>query len=463
MVSTLPAANNNVSAAENYPFNTLAIRKLFVPWGISTAKTIVTKDPTENPVDPISLDVALVQRIPVLSTILEVITTTTGMGFAAVARVTQEKWVACGVRDEIQFGLKPGGELLLESTICNEIRDSLKPVIIDHVKEDPEFCNHHTPRQYGFQSYISIPIFLKNDGSFFGTLCAIDPRPAQLKNPRIIGMFNLFADLIAFHIAALQEMDRTQAMLRDTDMQLRGYQEEIRQYQHISNHNLQEPLRKLRLFSDILLSANARGDRDKVEFSALRINEFARGFSTMIQQLSDFSSLSLRSARTDFEITDLNVILADIVSRLSLMLKEKNATIDCGILHTIPAIPGQMSRLFYHLINNAIIYAKKDISPFIKVYSHDLTPEAVEKYAALLPGRRYCEICFIDNGIGIEAIQVEKIFDIFTHSSLKATESGVGMGLAQCRKIVSNHHGQITVHSELGQGATFSVILPLGS
>lgn len=421
----------------------------------------MTEDLPANPIDPISLDVALVQRIPVLSTILEVITLTTGMGFAAVARVTREKWVACGVRDEIRFGLTPGGELKLESTICNEIRDSLKLVVIDNVSEDPEFCDHHTPRQYGFKSYISIPIFLKNDGSFFGTLCAIDPKPAQLKNPRIIGMFNLFADLIAFHIAALQEMDKTQSLLRDSDMQLRNYQEEIRQYQHISNHNLQEPLRKLRLFSDILLSASARGDRDKVEFSTYRINDLARSFSNMIQQLTDFSSLSLRSAKTDFEITDLNVIFADIVNRLSLSLKERKAAIDCGILHSITAIPGQMSRLFYHLINNAITYAKKDVPPFIKVYSRDLTPEAIDRYAFLLPGRRYCEICFIDNGIGIEAIQLEKIFDIFTHSSLKAAENGVGMGLAQCRKIVANHHGRITVHSEPGEGATFSVILPV--
>jgi signal transduction histidine kinase len=181
----------------------------------------------------------------------------------------------------------------------------------------------------------------------------------------------------------------------------------------------------------------------------------------MIQQLTDFSSLSLRSSKTDFETTDLNMIFADIVSRLSLILKEKNATIDCGILHTIIAIPSQMSRLFYHLINNAITYAKKDTSPFIKIYSHDLTPEAIEKYPFLLPARRYCEICFIDNGIGIEAIELEKIFDIFTHSSLKAAESGVGMGLAQCRKIVANHRGRIMVHSEPGQGATFSVILPV--
>src|ERR1700722_2819514 len=237
MVPALPAEDNNVPPSKNHPPYPPAIRKLFVPWCISTTKTIVTGDPTANPTDPYSLDVAMVQRIPVLSTILEVITLTTGMGFAAVARVTTDRWIACGVRDEIQFGLKPGGELKLESTICNEIRDSGKAVIIDHVQEDAEFCNHHTPRQYGFQSYISIPIFLR-DGAFFGTLCAIDPRPAQLKNPRIIGMFTLFADLISFHLASLQEMEEARSILRESDMQLRNYQDEIRQYQHISNHNL---------------------------------------------------------------------------------------------------------------------------------------------------------------------------------------------------------------------------------
>jgi GAF domain-containing protein len=78
--------------------------------------------------------------------------------FAAVARVTDDKWVACAVRDEIAFGLVPGSELKLETTICNEIRQHHNPVVIDHVAEDELFANHHTPAMYGFQSYISFPI-----------------------------------------------------------------------------------------------------------------------------------------------------------------------------------------------------------------------------------------------------------------------------------------------------------------
>ena len=153
----------------------------------------------------IQADVEAINRIPVVPKILEVICRTTGMGFAAIARVTEDKWVACSVRDEIQFGLVPGSELKLETTICNEIRQSGEAVIIDHVDKDEAFAGHPTPAMYGFQSYISIPIICQ-DGTFFGTLCAIDPRPAKLNNPATIGMFKLFADLISFHITLVEQL-----------------------------------------------------------------------------------------------------------------------------------------------------------------------------------------------------------------------------------------------------------------
>src|ERR1700674_1587354 len=124
-------------------------------------------------------DIAAVQRIDAVPRILEVVCQSTGMGFAAVARVTDERWICCAVLDQIDFGLKPGGELKVETTICHEIRQSREPVIINNVAEDEAWCKHETPARYGFQSYISVPIILA-DGSFFGTLCAIDPRPARL-------------------------------------------------------------------------------------------------------------------------------------------------------------------------------------------------------------------------------------------------------------------------------------------
>lgn len=126
------------------------------------------------------------------------------MGFAAIARVTEDQWVTCSVKDSISFGLKPGDELKVETTICHEVRQKNEAILIDDVQKDPQYFDHHTPVIYGIQSYISVPIYRK-DGSFFGTLCAIDPKPARIKTPEILGMFKLFADLIAFHLQALDE------------------------------------------------------------------------------------------------------------------------------------------------------------------------------------------------------------------------------------------------------------------
>jgi hypothetical protein len=157
----------------------------------------------------IRADVDAMSSIQIMPKILEVICRTTGMGFAAVARVTEDKWVACAIRDEILFGLEPGSELKIETTICNEIRKSHAAVVIDHVDKDEVYVGHPTPAMYGFQSYISVPIICR-DGSFFGTLCAIDPRPAKLNNPETIGMFKLFADLLSFHLKLVEQVASTE-------------------------------------------------------------------------------------------------------------------------------------------------------------------------------------------------------------------------------------------------------------
>ena len=103
----------------------------------------------------------------------------THTGFVAVARVTEDRWIACQVSDDTEFGIKPGDELDIETTICREVRQCSQAIVIDHVDADPEWRTHPVPALYGFQSYASLPIFL-NDGSFYGTLCAIDREPRAL-------------------------------------------------------------------------------------------------------------------------------------------------------------------------------------------------------------------------------------------------------------------------------------------
>lgn len=203
-------------------------------------------------------DIKAVGRVAIVPYILETVCRTTGLGFSAVARVTPERWIACAVDDRIQFGLLPGGELKVDTTICHEIRQSGEGVIIDHVEKDDFYRSHHTPLQYGFQSYISLPIFRK-DKSLFGTLCGIDPNPALLNMPEVINMFKNYSKLIALHLDAEGTEDlhtRTREVLKRQLIALTGYGfEEDSSGNHIVPNIVD---RRSKEYKEIIAAANAK-------------------------------------------------------------------------------------------------------------------------------------------------------------------------------------------------------------
>ena len=125
----------------------------------------------------------------------------TRMGFAAVARVTEDRWIACQVEDRIEFGLDPGEELEIKKTICADVRDCGRAIVIDHVGADPEWRTHPVPTIYGFESYASLPIVLL-DGSFYGTLCAIDPEPRVLSAHDTVAALRALANRVAVILSA---------------------------------------------------------------------------------------------------------------------------------------------------------------------------------------------------------------------------------------------------------------------
>lgn len=120
----------------------------------------------------------------------------TRMGFVAVARVTEERWIAAQVVDRIGFGLDPGGELEVKQTICDDIRQCGQAIIIDRIADDPEWRTHPVPMLYGFESYASLPIVLAN-GEFYGTLCAIDPEERILSTVETVSILRDCADRLA--------------------------------------------------------------------------------------------------------------------------------------------------------------------------------------------------------------------------------------------------------------------------
>ncbi|MBO9563856.1 MAG: GAF domain-containing protein [Niastella sp.] len=412
-----------------------------------------------NQLEPaFATDVENIQQLDIVPSILELICRTTGMGFSAVARVTEQRWIACAVRDELNFGLVPGGELQIETTICNEIRGHGQPVVIDEVRTDAIFCNHHTPKLYGFESYISIPIFLKN-GQFFGTLCAIDPKPLPLKAMKMVTMFNLFADLIAYHLQSRDVALQQKELLTKTQLQLSSSLDDIRQFSYISQHTLQEPLRKLRVFSDLLAHENTLPADHKARGIAQKINGLATDFSNMIYGLTDFSG-DVNSA-VAFEIVDTNWIMAEAASKLRLLMKEKHAELQMEPLHQVQGNRGQITRLFYNLLNNALRFSRPGIPPLVRVYSRELTADEVIRLPITVNNVSYCKICFEDNGLGIAAVHREKIFDLFVRLHTKDDYPGLGVGLSQAKRIMRHHGGTIVVDSEPGVGSVFSLVFPL--
>jgi hypothetical protein len=122
-------------------------------------------------------DVEAISRLRAVPTILRVISETTGLRFTLVARVTDDEWVACAVHDELSFGLRAGGALALATTLCRKGRAIQAPVATDHASTDPVYCGHPTPGMYGFESYVSVPLF-RTDGRYFGRCAAWTPAPA---------------------------------------------------------------------------------------------------------------------------------------------------------------------------------------------------------------------------------------------------------------------------------------------
>ena len=396
-------------------------------------------------------DFEAVNKISLIPMMLDVICRTTGMGFAAIARVTEDRWLACSVRDEVSFGLTAGAELEIKSTICNEIRQNRQPVIIDHVDFDEDFQTHHTPKMYGLQSYISFPIILKN-GEFFGTLCAIDSKPAKVKDPKIMGTFLLFADLLSFHLQSIELMERGHFALLDASF-------ENSQYKQITNHNLQEPLRKIRIYSNLLLEQPQKANATGVQEIAGKINTFAKELSDMITSVSRFS------AKPPFEqspeLIDLNKILSNIRARLHDQLFENHIELSVDTFPAIVGIQHEMEEFFQQLITFMVSFPVHNESSFIRMYVKDIAADDIKQPLPSGKNMKFCNILIEHHHAAIDEYYTTNIFDIFIHSNSNATTGKYDAGLANCRKIIHRQGGDMTVEVAGGKSVRFSIILPV--
>jgi signal transduction histidine kinase len=370
-------------------------------------------------------DIELIKQIPVVEHILEVICRTTGMGFAAIARVTTKRWVACAVKDNINFGLVPGSELQIETTICHEIEKSKKAVIIDHVDQDEHFFGHHTPALYGFQSYISMPIILQ-DGTFFGTLCAIDPRPAQLNNPETIGMFKLYADLISYHLNAILQLS-----LSETKLLEEKKNSELRdQFIAILGHDLRNPVGAIRSSAQLMLR-KPLGDREQrlvtiIQDSAFRI-------TGLIENVLDFARGRLGSGIVLSKTEDENVegFISQVIAELQAIWPERVIEIRYDLSVPVNCDGKRIAQLFSNILGNAL------------TYGDNYTPVRVE----VASNREKFTLSVTNSGKQIPADKLARLFQPFSRGEGEQSKEGLGLGLYISSEIARAHGGSLSVTS----------------
>ena len=387
----------------------------------------------------LSADIAAVQGIAAVPRILEVVCRSTGMGFAAVARVTEQRWVCCAVRDEIEFGLVPGGELEVETTICHEIRQSHEAVVIDNVADDDAYCGHHTPAKYGFQSYISMPIILA-DGTFFGTLCAIDPRPARLNTPQTVGMFKLFAELIATHLEAVDRLAASEARLLNE----RETSELREQFIAVLGHDLRNPLASIAAGTKMLAREGSKAATG--EILGLMQKSVAR-MSALIDNVLDFARGRLGSGITLKRAPQsLQPVLNQVIAELRTSSPERKIETNFDLTQAVNCDGGRIAQLFSNLLGNSVTHGTAARPIQVQARTHDGA----------------FELSVANSGQPIPAEAMDGLFQPFYRVSAQEAHQGLGLGLYIASEIARAHGGRIDVTSS-PQETRFTFRMPLSN
>lgn len=231
---------------------------------------------------------------------------------------------------------------------------------------------------------------------------------------------------------------------------------ELEQYAYVASHDLQEPLRKIMVYTDLLRNDLPPGS--PVSSRLQKVLASANRMSSLIRDLLNFSRL-IKTERL-FSNVDLNGVVRNVLEDFELRVQETGATFEIGQLPQLEASPQQMNQLFYNLISNALKFRQDHVKPHIKISSATIDELDPNEFPDLQPGMRYFDISVEDNGIGFSEKYTRQIFEIFKRLHTRSKYEGTGIGLAICRKIARNHKGEIFAESNEGAGSIFHIILP---
>lgn len=233
--------------------------------------------------------------------------------------------------------------------------------------------------------------------------------------------------------------------LKDINLELEASNHDLQQFASVASHDLQEPLRKILIFSSMLKNNHLGELSEPGSLYLEKIISSSNRMKTMIVDVLSYSRLSTYT--NNFELTDLSDIIHEVLDDYEILIADKNAEIIVGELPSAEVNRGQIRQVFQNLISNSIKFCGPGVKPVIRISAGAALPDM-------------CEITFADNGIGFDELYSEKIFSLFERLNTKDKYEGSGIGLAISKKIIDKHNGSITAESKNGEGALFRIRLP---
>jgi len=254
------------------------------------------------------------------------------------------------------------------------------------------------------------------------------------------------------------DLKKAEKSLQEKNRELGEINNQLSSFAHIASHDLQEPLRKIQTFSNLLFELEGHKISDKGKELYYRIQHSSERMRSLIQDLLAYSKSNGHEEK--LEKVDLNSLFAEVVNELEIKIEEKKAIIENFGLPSLNIIKFQFHQLFLNLLSNAIKFTREGTAPHISVSSELMDGRGIFKGLGEI-NNTYHHITVRDNGIGFEPQQAEKIFEMFYRLHGRAEYEGTGLGLAICKKIIENHKGIILAESGVNQGATFHIYLPV--
>jgi len=257
----------------------------------------------------------------------------------------------------------------------------------------------------------------------------------------------------------ISERKRAAQAMAATNAKLEQRNRALRDFAYIASHDLQEPLRKIGAFSNLVLEDYGDQVDETGKHYLERMQDAARRMSQLISDLLVYSRVTTRAR--PFKPVDLRTVVDNILTDLEMQIQDVDGTVDVGELPTIDADSTQIRQLLQNLIGNALKFHRPDEPPVVKIRAEIVDASEEDLPAHDLDTSAFCRIVVSDNGIGFDQKYADRIFTPFKRLHGRSEYSGTGMGLAICRRIVERHGGDIRVVSTPGEGTTFTVQLPV--